>query len=320
MGQPSIEQPVQRIPVNQPTEQQSVNPKGHRRSYTVSETLGRVTSMFSGRQAQEPNQNQSSNKPQKSYPPTSMAAPIANNEGPRKSIDSSRRTSFGFSRKNSDNAAGGKSTRRFSLLPSSLSKTFSGHRESVPASSSNSTIDRRGSAAPSRNRATSRPAMAFGRGESRSPSRSTTGSNVPDVYDGQHDGRVRNRVGGPSSAPAQQTQFDYAPPIGDDKIPGPTQPHPATNPRDRPYQHPNDSEGSESAGPAGSAAQQYPAGFNSNDSAATQRDRPGVLQKNRKFVDAYDDPKHGHHSGSSGSAKRVMDLFRRIGRQREKDR
>lgn len=277
--------------------------------------------MFSSRQPQESSQSpsQAPEKTQKSYPPTSMPGPMTNYDAPRPSQESSRRTSFGFSRKNTDQSGGAKPSRRFSLLPSSLSKTFSGNRESMPPPSSHSAADRRSSAAPtSRNRSGSRPGMAFGRGESRSPSQSTTGSNIAGFYDGQHDSSSRVRAG-PSSAPPQQTNFDYVPPIGDEKFPGPTQPHPSSHGRDRPYRHANDSEASEPAVP-GPQRPQYPQGFNSNDGPAPQqRERPGVLQKNRKFVDAYEDSKHGHHSGSSGSAKRVMDLFRRIGRQRGKE-
>jgi protein-serine/threonine kinase len=66
---------------------------------------------------------------------------------------------------------------------------------------------------------------------------------------------------------------------------------------------------------------QYPAGFNSYDSPPQQQQgrgkAPAVLQKSRKFGDAYDDGKQGqNHSGSSAPAKRVMDFFRRTGKQR----
>ncbi|KAF2201618.1 Pkinase-domain-containing protein [Delitschia confertaspora ATCC 74209] len=328
MGELSIGQPsTQRMPEAQTAEIQSGGHKSHRRSNTVSETFGRMTSIFSSRPPHDSNQHPSSQGPnriQKSYPPTSMPVPIANDEPPRQSIESSRRTSFGFNRKNSEQGAGGKSSRRFTLLPASLSKTFSSqHRDSAPPPTSYSASDARRSAAqvPPRSRGQSRPGM-----ESRSPSQSTTGSRAPGFYDGPAErahgsnSRTRDARGAPSSAPAPQTQFDYAPPIGDEKIPGPTVPHPASQGyRDRAYHHPNDSE---SSGPSIPQQQrpQYPVGFNSSDSAPSQgRERPGVLQKSRKFADAYEDPKQGHHSGSSGSAKRVMDLFRRLGRQRGKE-
>jgi protein-serine/threonine kinase len=88
---------------------------GHKRSNTVTETFGRMTSMFSGRQpsyTQDPkesatSQNSYANYPeerkQKHYPPTSMAGPMPNDgiAAPRQSTDSGRR-SFGFSRRNTN--------------------------------------------------------------------------------------------------------------------------------------------------------------------------------------------------------------------------
>jgi protein-serine/threonine kinase len=321
MGEPSIGQPsTQRAPANQSADAQTTSRKGHRRSNTVSETFGRVTSMFSSRQHQESTQhsNHVPNKIQKSYPPTSMSSPLANDDAPRQSHESSRRTSFGFSRKNTEQSGASKSTRRFSLLPSSLSKTFTSNRESLPATSYSGAEKRASAAQTPRSRNAPRPGMAFGHGDSRSPSRSTTGSNIPGLYDGQHESGSRIRAGS-SSAPAQQTQFNYPPLIGDEKFPGPSQPHPASQAaRDRPFRHANDSEASETPS-RGAERPKYPAGFNSTDGPTPQKERPGVLQKHRKFADAYEDSKQGHHSGSSGSAKRVMDLFRRLGRQRTKE-
>ncbi|CAI6267467.1 unnamed protein product [Periconia digitata] len=258
-------------------------------------------------------------QPSISQPPAQRVQSIqAEHKGHKRSntsTESSRRTSFGFSRKNAtESSSGGKPSRRFSLLPSSLSKTFSSnHRESMPASSQS---DRRGSmAGSSRPRASSRPGMGFGRGaDSRSPSQSTTGSNVPAFYDGPHEGNTRGR-GGPSSAPANQTHFNQ-PPIGDDKFPNPRDPHPASNAR--PYHFSNESESSEPNAQVQNQthAPQYPPGMGS-DGTVPETSRKGVLQKSRKFVDAYEES--GGNKGSSGSSKRVMDFFRRMGRQRGKE-
>ncbi|KAF1914337.1 hypothetical protein BDU57DRAFT_291625 [Ampelomyces quisqualis] len=295
---------------------------GHKRSNTVTETLGRMTSMFSGSQPsyfQDPkgsmtshNSNaQPEDKKQKHYPPTSMAGPMSNDPivAPRQSIDSSRR-SFGFSRKitNTSNETGGKASRRFSLLPSSLSKTFSSQRESMPLKASYS--QRRDSSA--RPRASSKPGMAFGRGESRSPSQSTTGSIRPGFYDGQQDSssRIRNAYAapGPSSAPPQKTQFDYpltSAPIGDEKFPNPRDPHPSSQAR----ANRRATDASELEEPQHQQARNpYPKGMGGDE-----QQRRGVLQKSRKFQDAYED---GGNKGSSGSSKRVMDFFRRMGKQR----
>jgi protein-serine/threonine kinase len=302
---------------------------GHRRSNTVTETLGR---MFLGRQTsytQDPKESMTSQnsyshypeeKKQKSYPPTSMPGPMSNEAiaAPRLSTDSSRRTSFGFSRRNTNNSnETGKPSRRFSLLPSSLSKTFSSQRDSMPATSSN---DRRGSSA--RPRASSKPGMAHRRGGSRSPSQSTTESNMPGPYDGQghhnSNSRLRNAQPGPSSAPANQTHFDYAPaaPLGDEKFPNPRDPHPSM--QNRPYRHAtDDSEASEQQhhhNHSQSQVNPYPQGMGGEENYNQQQQRKGVLQKSRKFADAYEG--EGGNKGSSGSSKRVMDFFRRMGRQR----
>jgi protein-serine/threonine kinase len=45
-----------------------------------------------------------------------------------------------------------------------------------------------------------------------------------------------------------------------------------------------------------------------------KQQRKGVLQKSRKFQDEY--VGDGGNKGSSGSSKRVMDFFRRMGKQR----
>ena len=319
--------------------------KSHKRSNTVTETLGRMTSMFSGRQqpytdslaSQNSFANYAEEKKEKRYPPTSMAGPMSNDSGssyPRQSIDSSRRPSFGFSRKNTGSSGepSGKPPRRFSLLPSSLSKTFSSQRDSLTAQGPH---ERRGSNA-TRPRAGSRPGMAFGRSQdSRSPSRSTTGSNMPGYYDGQHDGssnRLRNAqptsapTTGPFSAPSAQPRFDPhtaapAAPLGDEKFPDPRDPHPSAN---KPYRHPTH----DSVDLASHQARNpYPQGMGGVSSSADescslsqQQSRKGVLQKSRKFTDEYEQHGHGGRAGSSGSSKKVMDFFRRMGRSREAGR
>ncbi|GAP84284.1 putative CAMK CAMKL KIN4 protein kinase [Rosellinia necatrix] len=66
----------------------------------------------------------------------------------------------------------------------------------------------------------------------------------------------------------------------------------------------------------------YQSGYDSDqyDNRQTgNRQGSRVLQKNKRFVDAYDEEEYGRprdHAGSSGAAKRVMDFFRRRGRAR----
>jgi protein-serine/threonine kinase len=70
------------------------------------------------------------------------------------------------------------------------------------------------------------------------------------------------------------------------------------------------------------AQRPYPLGFNDFDDAKPSG--RGILQKNnRKFTDGYEqeqndswgDPYY-NHAGSSGAARKVMDFFRRRGRDR----
>ncbi|KAJ8128322.1 hypothetical protein O1611_g5313 [Lasiodiplodia mahajangana] len=66
----------------------------------------------------------------------------------------------------------------------------------------------------------------------------------------------------------------------------------------------------------------YQSGYDSDQYDSRQsggRQSGHVLQKNKRFVDAYDEEEYGRprdHAGSSGAAKRVMDFFRRRGRAR----
>jgi protein-serine/threonine kinase len=76
--------------------------------------------------------------------------------------------------------------------------------------------------------------------------------------------------------------------------------------------------------PAGSAPQlqqmpQQDAGYDGRRAAGGTKSGRGVLQKNKRFVDAWDtdSSSRGHdHSGSSGPARKVMDFFRRRAKAR----
>ncbi|KAF2091192.1 Pkinase-domain-containing protein [Saccharata proteae CBS 121410] len=320
-GNVSIERPAnQRMP-SQNYEQRS-SPKesqgarGHKRSNTVGGFGEKIRTSILGSSKGSAEQGQ---KPQKSYPPTSMAGPISNDSEPRQSTESSRRTSFSFNRKPNNAESGNtrdRSSRRFSLLPVSFSmKSFTGgQKERDPPTSSHSADPRRQSA---RSRAPSRPQMAFGRGESRSPSRSTTTSTIPVTY-ADVDRRANRRSMVPSSAPPQQTHFSTQPQQASSYSydEPPMQQYPTSSEPADSFYNPNESEVSEPQ-----QQQQlphrhrYPPGFNEQDENNYPRPsggRTGVLQKNRRFADAYEN----EHSGSSGSARRVMDFFRRRGKAR----
>lgn len=155
------------------------------------------------------------------------------------------------------------------------------------------------------------------------------GSNIPGFYDGQHDSssRVRNpnpAAAGPSSAPPAQTRFEEygnQGPVADEKFPNPRDPHPSAH---RPYrQQTNDSEGNENFAPAQHGQRMtsnpFPQGMGGEE-LTPQVSRKGVLQKNRRFVDGYAEEGQGGNKGSSGSSKKVMDFFRRMGKSRTETR
>lgn len=305
--------------------------RGHKRSNTVesitTKLFGRTGSRRQSATAQEI-ANARHEKSSRMYPPVSMknAMPHSGEDLPRPSTESSRR-SFGYNRKNSE-AAGPRSSRRFSFLPMSFSRmSFSG------ASGTEAQEGRRGSVqASARSRPASKqsPVMAFGQGRSRSPSQSTTSSNIPVVYDSAIDGR-RNKIphqpARGATAPdllniqdtglSQQQQYarqqqqqqqpynNYTPPQSS-----------AGRPRQENFYTPSQSQESQTSDSiAQTPRQQYPAGFNETEPVAAkpQHRQQAVLQKNRKFGDAYEG--HGN-GGSSGGARRVMDWFRKRGRDR----
>lgn len=319
MGQPS----AQRMPSDYQQPQQQAEAQtttsrngGHKRSNTVGGIGEKIfrTSLFGS----------SGQKPQKSYPPVSMNNSVASGDSAsnRKSTESSRRPSFSFSRKTSDGAAarGDRSSRRFSLLPASFSmKSFTGGNKEPSAAA-----DRRSMGGTARHGAPSRPQMAFGRGDSPAPSQST-GNTIPIAYDDLDrrrtgdttDARQKRRSQmsgrGPTSAPAEQTHFQGQQP-GYQYEDNTMQQYPSNSEQDNSYQHGNDSDLS-SQEPQALPYRNRNAPYDSTEAVSEPREgRARVLQKTRRFADAYDDQQR--HAGSSGAARRVMDLFRRRGKAR----
>ena len=325
MGRPSISQAAPQFIEGPPAPVQRDQSRGHKRSNTLGNVFGRSGSIFGGRSQPQSPQGRQPNE--KRYPPVSMKGTMSS-DSPRQSSDS-RRGSFGFSRKNSDLAKQDK-PRRFSLLPASFSfKGLTGGSKD-PSDSDRPVSQRNPSVSqpqPPPSRGQSKPqGMAFGRGASRSNSFSTENS-VP-IYDGQQD---RTRL-------AQQPRRKEVP-LRDPQQPsrepqyGSSQYLQPLSPPARPLQPEQSYLLSESAAPTNSELSvagaprrpQYPPGFNSYDEEprpSMQQSRnergPDVLQKNnRKFADAYEQSQDsGHHAGSSGAARRVMDFFRRRGKAR----
>jgi protein-serine/threonine kinase len=292
------------------TSQEQQKPHGHKRSNTVSglgeKLFGKRGSFFGGRTDDE----EKPRKQKKSHPPVSMTKPLPNDNSqaePRRSGES-RRTSFSFSRKNTtgqEKDSSNRTSRRFSFIPSFV-KTAD--KEAEPRSKE------------------PRPRMAFGRGESRSPSGST--STIPVLYDSNLDR--------PRDVSNRTTQ---------------SQPHPHRNPQAHPEQYSSQPTLQYPANPDvdyysnhahdrdtptppvkfyGQHGQhqyadqqhniphnpQYPTGFNTYENMEDYRPptKHSVLQKRRGFNEAYES--ESRHDGSSGAARRVMDFFRKRARAR----
>jgi protein-serine/threonine kinase len=319
---------VQAAP-QQPSERPA---RGHKRSNTMesftTKLFGRTNSRRQSATAQEvTNARQEREKSSRMYPPVSMKSPMPHSgeDLPRPSTESSRR-SFGYNRKNSE-TAGPRSSRRFSFLPVSFSRmSFSGASGPEAADSG-----RRASVqANARSRPASKqsPVMAFGQGRSRSPSQSTTGSSIPTVQDSNVDSRRK--------MPHQPVRGATAPDLTKMQDPGfpqhqqssrqqlqeqqynnytPPQSSAGRTRQDNFYTPSQSAESQASVSVAQTPRQNYPAGFNETEPvvAKPQHRQQAVLQKNRKFGDAYEG--HGN-GGSSGGARRVMDWFRKRGKDR----
>lgn len=311
--------------------------RGHKRSNTLGNFF-RTGSISGGRsQPQSPGELQR----EKRYPPTSMKAPMVS-DSPRQSTDS-RRPSFSFGRKSSDlrkisDPSKQEKPRRFSLLPASFSlKSFTSTGGGKDASSEmRPTSERRQSSnvqSGLASRAQSRPqTMAYSRGQSGGNGYGQE-ENLPAGFDGSRD---RSR-----DSPAQQTRRKDVPSrggqqseFGNPQTETPQDPYPASaslQPGQSYLDTPTESQISVNHRRERPV---YPQGFNEYEaepvSASISQNRSGrganVLQKNnRKFADAYEqdaDPSYGvggHHAGTSGAARRVMDFFRRRGKARAGD-
>lgn len=312
---------------------QDMSSRGHKRSSTLGSIgdrlLGRSNSRRSSKQPEAGTAGPAGDKRDRRYPPISMktAALPADEAQPRPSSES-RRSSFGFNRKNSEIPTGERRTsRRFSFLPNGFTmNSFSGKKDQ-PYDSVRPQSQQPGARPQSKG-------MAFGRGESPAPSQSTANTSLPLQYDA-----VRR-----SGAPQPTSPYDK---------PLPLQPSEALSPIQR-KQYRDDGYGGNILEPdtiadpperfytpAESNRQQYvPSGQDQYDASAGQPEqydnyaaavddgydnespidpsRQGVQNirpQQRKFESAYDQG----HAGSSSGARRVMDFFRRRGKDRSQD-
>ncbi|KAI0200901.1 hypothetical protein F4808DRAFT_460412 [Astrocystis sublimbata] len=282
--------------------------KGHRRSNTIGEIGGKIFSrsgsIFGGRKKRADPVDKSSKK----YPPVSMSNTMPGES--RASMDSraSRRSfSMGMSKKRSGNMAGSQepterppNNRRISLMKAmGLGKSS----PSPPPDVSQSDLPIQDPPEPE----------SYDQYNNPSQSRGHTGQqDVEGVYDqalASPSGSVPRSGRGPNPAHRRYPSESQA-----SAIPSHLQQGAMLN---------SESESSIEHPPRklpGSAP--YQAGYDSDqyDSRRTGSQQGGrVLQKNKRFVDAYDEEEYGRprdHAGSSGAAKRVMDFFRRRGRAR----
>ena len=272
---------------------------------------------------------------EKKYPPTSMKNPVTTENTPRQSTDS-RRPSFNFSRKSRENTNDTKpeKTRRFSLLPASFS--FKGLTSTASSKEGSAefrpTSERRQDKTQSR--APSRPqTMAYSNGHSDTfdfsgdPSEEQYGRQAKRTREVQAAAPRKDNYSrrGSAAAPSKEQNTPRYRPSPEDYPPtkqqqplGPSYP-------------PHPSESQTSLQNRQQFQPIYPPGFGSEDQVNQQRPpaqqgRPGrgpaVLTKDRRrFADAYEQEPEpgaggGHHAGSTGAAKRVMDFFRRRGKAR----
>ncbi|WPH05053.1 serine/threonine-protein kinase kin4 [Acrodontium crateriforme] len=319
-----------------PSSQPQQLPRSHKRSSTLGSIGDRILGRTNSRKQSQnlENAGPANEKRDRRYPPVSMKGPISNGNEDAQSRPSteSRRPSFGFSRKNSDIPSERRNSRRFSFLPSSFSMN------SFMSNKRDSTYD-----AGDQYRPQSK-GMAFGRGQSPAGSQSTNSTN-PLQYEAEREASRGQRYPNapPGSAygrdvrfekplPSQPGKQEMVPPprkqFRDDGYGGNLLDSPGQGQVEPPERFYTPAETADQARPAHGRSDSYnfgnalpetsysaypndgyePEGFDHDHHQGMQNIRP----QQRKFADAYDQG----HGGSSSSARKVMDFFRRRGKDR----
>lgn len=313
--------------------------RGHKRSNTLGTVLARSGSLFGRSQVASPPE---ANKVplEKRYPPTSMRTAMGSSDSPpRRSIESRRSTSFGFGRKSSNLQKNNdlpkqEKARRFSILPASFSfKSLTGASKDQSTDQFMPIPERRPSVMaqptpPSREQA--RPQTMGGPDHDRSHHYqrdvSSSGLDLGERSQEITTEQARRNVGLPRTAPQPQK-------FGSSQYPS-QQGYSGPPRRLQGQSYLIEQSGTPTESEVSLGASQhrpvYPPGFDSYGDESTVQTQPSrstrVLQKNnRRFADAYEQEQEpgygtgGHHAGSSGAAKRVMDFFRRRGKARAED-
>ncbi|KAI0137753.1 kinase-like protein [Hypoxylon sp. NC0597] len=305
-GRPSISVPSKFAQVSgfSQGQQQSGEGKGHRRSNTIGEIggkiFGRSGSIFGGRKKRPDQQGE---KISKKYPPISMSNAMPGDSRTSMESRASRRSfSLGLGKKRSGSIAGSQASlekpqnRRFSLMRAmGLSK----EPATPPPEASQQDL----------------------------PIQEPPEVDDYDRYAEQQQGHINagQRYGDGTYEPLQSPRLASAPhpnasPV-QQRFPSNTRPTAIPSYLQQGAVLNSESESSiepPQRKPPNSAP--YQSGYDSDHYDGRQSGRGSrVLQKNRRFVDAYDGEEYGRphdHAGSSGAAKRVMDFFRRRGRAR----
>jgi len=304
--------------------------RGHKRSNTLGEIgsklLGRSGSVFGGRSKKRPEQTSQPQTPteqapqqyqqqqqqadKRRYPPVSMsnAMPAGDEPPSRPSIDSraSRRSfSLGIGKKRSGSVLGSQVSqekqerRRFSLLPPSFSlKEAIGLGRDNPGSPTSERDSQ--PHLPIQDNRGQRVFTAHGDARGSTPFfdnipdrtvRQDTANSSP-VYHQRHvSAQLDNRR--PSAIPQYLQTGPHLNTSSDSSVN-----RPPTEPQISSYQ------------PAFASSEGY-----DGRRVGTSRSNKGVLSKNKKFSEAYDEQNYRSHEGSSGAARRVMQFFRRRGRE-----
>lgn len=331
IGRPSTQQTIQAPSLSA----QRDLARGHKRSTTLGTVLARSGSLFGRSQPQPPSEKLPT---EKKYPPTSMKTAITSSESPpRRSVEPRRSTSFGFGRKSSNLQKNNElpkqeKSRRFSILPFSLKSLTGGSKDQ--SSEYLSVSDRRPS--------TVTQPTPPSRGQPRPQTMGGPSSSRTDTYQ-------RDDIGLGGYGQRERTQESMAQEARRNIAPSRTMPQmqqlaspqypsrqtysaSARQLQGQSYlleQSGTPTESEVSLGPS-QHRPAYPAGFDSYEEEPSVPSQPNrsarVLQKNnRRFADSYEQDQEpgygagGHHAGSSGAAKRVMDFFRRRSKARSGD-
>ena len=265
-----------------------------------------------------------------------MSGAVGQADTPRQSIDSRRSISFGFGKKRSGSITGSQTTtlqdkpRRFSLLPASFSLKAIGIGKEYGTLGEPPADEQYAGGRPDSRGNYLDPPQTARTDQSRNISGAT--ATLPYTADGSYDRNrdspKQNRRGPKTSSPVQQRYVSQ--PVSDPRSGAPPQFLPPMNFRQGESALTTESESS--LNDLQNHRGGYSPGFNEYDDGRRQTSQGqsrqiggrGVLVKNnRKFTEAYEQeanngygPIHADHAGSSGAARKVMDFFRRRGRDR----